>query len=421
MTNTTPEIYGFFDFEDIYGEAVRDAVSGARFVEIGCLFGKSTAFLAKEIQASGKRISLTAIDPWTHPMPELMKSWLPLHLQGCDPHANFLANMAHAGVAELVCAVRDVSVSAARRFEDASLDFVFIDGDHAYDAVAADIQAWLPKLKIGGVLAGHDYGHSSWPGVGMAVNDNLPLANVQRRGSCFWYRKETPAQGRWVVPLRSEGADSLIYIPFINRLDLLDRAVASIRAHWKHLVILDQSDEGIGARWDAEVAVYRMAPRLQFSAMMNWAADLGRERGVRYLCFMHNDAECVADAAATALQIARERDDGQLGVLLTNYDAFSVFVLSTLRRVGCWDESFPWYVSDVDFYHRVRRAGLRIENAGDCALVRHDTSQTWQAMPRADAEKSVHRVTRWAHDHYRHKWGGDPGHEVHTVPYNEKP
>lgn len=49
------------------------------------------------------------------------------------------------------------SLDAAKRFDDNSLDWVYIDGDHSYEAVRDDIQAWLPKLKVGGLLAGDDY------------------------------------------------------------------------------------------------------------------------------------------------------------------------------------------------------------------------------------------------------------------------
>lgn len=53
--------------------------------------------------------------------------------------------------------IEDYSVEAAKRFDDGSLDFVYIDGDHSYEGVTADIYAWLPKVKPGGILAGDDY------------------------------------------------------------------------------------------------------------------------------------------------------------------------------------------------------------------------------------------------------------------------
>lgn len=49
------------------------------------------------------------------------------------------------------------SVAAAAGFADNSLDFVYIDADHSYDGVTADINAWLPKVVPGGVISGHDY------------------------------------------------------------------------------------------------------------------------------------------------------------------------------------------------------------------------------------------------------------------------
>lgn len=53
------------------------------------------------------------------------------------------------------------SVKAAERINDGALDLVFIDADHSYDGVRADISAWLPKLSPGGYMAGHDYDHSN--------------------------------------------------------------------------------------------------------------------------------------------------------------------------------------------------------------------------------------------------------------------
>jgi hypothetical protein len=51
------------------------------------------------------------------------------------------------------------SERAATHFEDNSLDWVFIDATHTYDAVISDIQVWAPKIKHAGVLSGHDFGN----------------------------------------------------------------------------------------------------------------------------------------------------------------------------------------------------------------------------------------------------------------------
>ena len=53
--------------------------------------------------------------------------------------------------------IRDTGINAAKTFDNDSLDFVYIDGDHSYDFVSNDIKAWWPKIKQGGILSGHDY------------------------------------------------------------------------------------------------------------------------------------------------------------------------------------------------------------------------------------------------------------------------
>lgn len=53
--------------------------------------------------------------------------------------------------------LRMTSIEAARIFPESSLDFVYIDACHSYQSVSQDIAAWLPKVRPGGVLAGHDY------------------------------------------------------------------------------------------------------------------------------------------------------------------------------------------------------------------------------------------------------------------------
>jgi predicted O-methyltransferase YrrM len=49
------------------------------------------------------------------------------------------------------------SMEAVKRFSDQSLDFVYIDANHRFYHVAQDIRAWWPKVRMGGLLAGHDY------------------------------------------------------------------------------------------------------------------------------------------------------------------------------------------------------------------------------------------------------------------------
>ena len=57
--------------------------------------------------------------------------------------------------------IKDFSPQCAINVEDNSLDFIYIDGDHTYDAVSQDISAWWSKAKVGAIFAGHDYAECS--------------------------------------------------------------------------------------------------------------------------------------------------------------------------------------------------------------------------------------------------------------------
>lgn len=59
--------------------------------------------------------------------------------------------------------IKESSVEAAKRFEDKSLDYVYIDANHEYPYVVEDIRAWARKVRPGGIVAGHDYYLSKWP------------------------------------------------------------------------------------------------------------------------------------------------------------------------------------------------------------------------------------------------------------------
>ena len=84
--------------------------------------------------------------------------------------------------------IREFSIKAARRFEDESLDFVFIDAAHDYDSVKEDIAAWAPKVRKDGIVSGHDYmnlnhtdqdGMVTPYGVKQAVNEWVDQNNIK--------------------------------------------------------------------------------------------------------------------------------------------------------------------------------------------------------------------------------------------------
>jgi Methyltransferase domain len=96
----------------------------------------------------------------------------------------------------VVC--RETSVSAAERMASRKFEVVYIDGDHTYDAVRADLRAWAPLVAEDGVLAGDDYGYVGWwdGGVHRAVDEFVSQGwTLSLIGSQFLLRRISGSGG----------------------------------------------------------------------------------------------------------------------------------------------------------------------------------------------------------------------------------
>jgi hypothetical protein len=190
------QIPGWFDFASLYDDIVMRARDGAVFVEVGAYLGRSTVYLASRIKQSGKQIRLYAVDLWDgwiydDPAPPIRR------VETAGIFWQFIRNVRRAGVENVVCPLKMPSERASNLFEDGTLDFVFLDADHSYEAVRRDLQCWFPKVKRRGVLGGHDYLHADFPGVRRAADEffaqeELPL---QLHGTSFLVTKPSP---RWL-------------------------------------------------------------------------------------------------------------------------------------------------------------------------------------------------------------------------------
>lgn len=92
--------------------------------------------------------------------------------------------------------IEDTSEAAVNLFRPKSLDFAYIDANHKYGYVTQDMTIWIPKIRKGGIISGHDYIEEKF-GVRKAVNDYTKHHNIQfsitaevrRKGQCaswFW-------------------------------------------------------------------------------------------------------------------------------------------------------------------------------------------------------------------------------------------
>jgi predicted O-methyltransferase YrrM len=173
-------IPGWFNFDDIYRAQVERAQDGAVFVEVGSWLGRSTSFMAVEIANSGKAITFYAVDTWKgSPAPQYQTVVAEI---GGAVYDAFRANMRRAPVA--VCPLRGDSADLAHSFNDDEVDFVFLDAAHDFHSVRRDVHAWLPKLRVGGVLAGHD---ANCPGLMNAVKEFIPADQIAYVGTSWMH------------------------------------------------------------------------------------------------------------------------------------------------------------------------------------------------------------------------------------------
>lgn len=170
----------WFSFSRLYNDFVTTVPNDSKIVEVGCWKGKSTAYMAVEIINSNKNIDFYCVDTWKGS--EEHKS--DQYVQNNSLYELFLSNI--EPVKDIIKPIRKTSVEASKDFEDNSLDLVFIDANHTYEAVKEDILHWLPKVKTNGIMAGHDYVHTTaWQGVIKAVNELIGKENIGQREDCW--------------------------------------------------------------------------------------------------------------------------------------------------------------------------------------------------------------------------------------------
>lgn len=153
----------WFTYPRLYRMLVENCRPDGTIVELGAWKGRSSAFLVVEAKNKSPNIKIHIVDTWLGSGE---------HTAGMTDglYEKFISNMSPLN--GHYQPHRMTTDEAAPLFEDGSLDAVFIDADHTYDAVKKDIANWMPKIRKGGILAGHDYIHT-WPGVIQAVNESI--------------------------------------------------------------------------------------------------------------------------------------------------------------------------------------------------------------------------------------------------------
>jgi predicted O-methyltransferase YrrM len=145
-------------------------------VEVGSWMGASTCFLAGGLKGPGAKIFAVDNFQGLSTCGE-DAAWYNRHFERLGAKSTleiFQANFAALGFTPRAEPVVSDSLAAAQSLaaKRGTIDLIFIDGDHSYEACKADIVAWAPYVKRGGVMAFHDFG-SRAEGVTRAIFEEI--------------------------------------------------------------------------------------------------------------------------------------------------------------------------------------------------------------------------------------------------------
>ena len=130
-----------------------DSIKAKRGVEIGVFKGQWSRELLSEWNGT-----LYMIDPWRPLGDEYIDA--SNHKHHMDAYEKTMESI--RGMEDRAFMLRGLGEQLVDIFADESLDYIYIDGNHAYDYVKQDMELWWPKLKPGGLFAGHDYLRLDW-------------------------------------------------------------------------------------------------------------------------------------------------------------------------------------------------------------------------------------------------------------------
>lgn len=144
---------------------------------VGVEVGTDCGIFASQLLESRSDLFLWTVDPWdttgNYPEPGRVKARA-LHKELMLPYV------------DRTCHVLMLSTDAAAKFkgEGVLFDFIYLDADHEAESVRFDLLAWWPLLKVGGLMAGHDFNSRMvhTPVIDFAVKRRLDLRIINQHG-----------------------------------------------------------------------------------------------------------------------------------------------------------------------------------------------------------------------------------------------
>lgn len=181
------EIQGWCDYDDLYSQFSEILNDSCTFVEVGVWKGRSVCFLGQQLKIRNKNPQIFAVDTYKGSLNESVHQEEVLELGGSTLPL-FKSYLEDLGLSNMITPIEKTSELASEDFADNSIDVIFIDGDHDYEAVLNDLNKWFPKMKKNSIMSGHDFGGES---VRKAVLEFFAnkTNQVYHVSSCCWLVK----------------------------------------------------------------------------------------------------------------------------------------------------------------------------------------------------------------------------------------
>lgn len=156
--------YDFFTYTEFYKYLINNKFKNDTvFVEIGSWIGTSIKYLAESVKKRNLKVKLYTIDIFDADKIGDNAFLNNLEIFKEDKiYETFLENT--ESVKNYINVIKGDSKEVYKQFDDESIDYIFIDGDHRHDSFKKDIELWYPKIKKSGIFSGHDY---IWGGNGV--------------------------------------------------------------------------------------------------------------------------------------------------------------------------------------------------------------------------------------------------------------
>ena len=175
---------------DFNHQNIKKQITGISY-PVGAEIGVHRGELSEILLKNNRNLFLYMIDIWSHDSylgkgaNAASETAIKNYQDNCDE--NYAAAIAvHERYPSRSKVHRIDSIKMAWRFANYHFDFVYIDGAHDYLSVKTDVLAWMPKVKHGGWLCGHDYDNPLYPDVKLAV-DEMFGDQVQPDSDFTWF------------------------------------------------------------------------------------------------------------------------------------------------------------------------------------------------------------------------------------------